>query len=289
MPAAHPPHRRTPVLVAVAVAALLVLSNVGLVAAAAPGVGGPLASTRHRVMVPDAPTSLNLYHGDAFRYQDPNYAACTSTATMIMLNVIAIRDTGGSGFDWRVDRSGATRYAILSWSRKHHTMTGGVGTDPHGWRNALNRYGWGSGSLEEDVRFYDDRAFGSYESAVRAAVRALILTRKPVGVLAWQGRHAQVMTGYDGLVGDPFKKTSSGSWANDFTVGGFYLSDPLRSAEIRNRRISWNSFKSSSNTGIRFQRYYEDDSPYDDPYTDPAGVASTSEWYGKYVLILPVR
>lgn len=286
--AAHPPRRGTPVLLAVVVSLTLLLGNAGLAFAAGPGLGGTLAGTRHRVMVPDAPASLNLFHSDAFRYQDPNYAACTSAATMLMLNVIAIRGTGSGGFDWRVSRSGDLRDAILRWSRDHHTMTGGDGTDPHGWRNALNYYGWGSSNLRSD-RFYDDRSFGSYESAVRAAVRALILTRKPVGVLAWRGRHAQVMTGYYGLEGDPFAKTSSGAWVNDFTVDGVYLSDPLRSADIVNRRISWSSFKSSADTGIRFQRYRETDSPYDDPYTAPDGVPATTEWYDKFVLILPVR
>ena len=287
LPAAHPPRRGSSILLAALVAVLFLLANAGLVAAS-PAAGGLLASTRHRVMVPEAPPSLNLFHADAFRYQDPNGSACTSASTMIMLNVVAIRGTGSAGFRWKVDRTGAKRDAILAWSRDHHTMEGGTGTDPHGWRNALNHYGWGSGALDEDSRRYDDRAFSTYERAVRAAVRALVLTRKPVGVLAWAGRHAQVITGYYGLVGDPFKKTSTGAWADDFTVDGFYLSDPLKSAEIVNRRISWSSFKGSSNLGVRFRTYRETDSPYDDPYT--AGVrASVDEWYGKYVLILPVR
>ena len=38
----------------------------------------------------------------------------------------------------------------------------------------------------------------------------------------------------------------------------------------------------------RFQRYYEKDSRYDDPYT-PGYRVSKTEWYCRFVLILPIR
>jgi hypothetical protein len=44
----------------------------------------------------------------------------------------------------------------------------------------------------------------------------------------------------------------------------------------------------SSDATLRFRPYRETDSPYDDLYT-PGVVAAKSEWYGKFVLILPVR
>ena len=47
------------------------------------------------------------------------------------------------GSIWQPTRSGSVRDRILAWERSHDTMTVGSGTDPHGWRNALNYFGWG--------------------------------------------------------------------------------------------------------------------------------------------------
>jgi hypothetical protein len=117
-------------------------------------------------------------------------------------------------------------------------------------------------------------------------VRALIRTGKPVGVLAWAGRHAQTITGYYGLVGDPFAKDSSGTYTNTFTIGGIYLSDPLQSDGFVNEKVSYVRFRDSTNSHLRFVKYAEADSPYDDPYTTGT-VRSTDEWLGKYVLVIP--
>ena len=234
------------------------------------------------------PTALNLYDPGAFVYQDPNYYACTSASAMTMLNMVAIKGTGGSGFRWALNRSGATRDAMLQWERKNDTLAGGNGSDPHGWRNALNYYGWGSSALWAGSRVYDDRAYASFDAAVKAAVRAIARYRKPVGILAWAGQHAQMVTGYYGLSGDPFAKDSQGNFTNAFTISGVYLSDPLKSQALVNTRISYSYLKAGANLKIRFRAYLETDSPYDDPYT--AGTtASTNEWYGRWVIVAPVR
>lgn len=205
-----------------------------------------------------------------------------------MLNLIKWHGTGGTPFRWVRSLTGAKRDAIHRWARANDTLSGGRGTDPHGWRNALNYYGWGSAALQYGQRVYEDRAFITYRGAMREAVRAMIRTRKPTGMLGWRGRHAQLITGYYGLVGDPFKKNADGSWANDFTVAGFYVTDPLRSSNIVNRRVTYTGLLSTTNYRLRFQKFYEQDSPYDDVYT-PGQRRSRDEWYGKYVLILPQR
>jgi hypothetical protein len=235
-----------------------------------------------------SPASLNLYVAEGFRYQDPNMYACTSAGTMDMLNWIALRGSGGTGFRWKVNRSGATRDAILAWERTHDTLKGGNGSDPHGWRNALNYYGWGSGALWSGRRIYDDYSYGSYDGAVKASVRAIIKTRKAVGIIGWAGRHAQMIVGYYGLVGDPFAKNADGVYTNAFTVGGFYLVDPLASQGMVNVKVSYATLKSSTNLKLRFQPYLETDSPYDDPYS-PSYRPSRDEWYGKFVTVMPIR
>jgi len=233
------------------------------------------------------PSALNVFRADAFRYQDPNYAACTATSAMDMLNFIALARTGGTGFRWKVDLGGATRDAILAWERTHDTLAGGQGSDPHGWRNALNLFGWGSEALGQTGRVYDDFAFTSYDRAVKAAIRAIIRTRKPVGIIAWEGRHAQMLTGYDGLVGDPFARRND-AFTNTFTVKNIRLSDPLKADARVDSRIPYSALRTTSDLRIKFQPYRETDSPYDDAYTSGV-VPAREEWYGRFVVILPLR
>ena len=279
-PFLRPARRRVLSIIAAATLALAVL-----VAAA-----GPAAASEPRSVEVGTrtPASLNLYVAGGFRYQDPNYYACTATSAMVMLNFIALGGTGGSGFKWTTRLGSAAVDSILAWERTHDTLAGGNGSDPHGWRNALNYYGWGSVALAAGSRAYDDRASSTFDAAMKGAIRAIIRFRKPVGIVAWAGRHAQMVTGYDGLVGDPFAKDGNGRFANTFTVSAIYLSDPLKSQAIVNKRVGWSELKGSSNLKVRFRPYLETDSPYDDPYTSGT-MPARDEWYGKFVTIVPVR
>jgi hypothetical protein len=205
-----------------------------------------------------------------------------------MLNLIAVRSTGGDGFIWKPDIGAGVRDRILAWERSHDTMAGGRGSDPHGWRNALNYYGWGPSALLAGARIYDDYSYSSFDGAMKAAVRGLVATGKPVGLLGWRGAHAQMITGYYGLVGNPFAKDVAGRYTNAFTVAGFYLTDPLRRSKAVNRAISNTALRRTLTYKWRFQRYRETDSRYDDPYT-PGYRVSRAEWYGRFVLVLPIR
>jgi len=241
--------------------------------------------------------SRNLFVSKGFVYQDPYYTACTAAAVMHMLNTIAYRGTGGYGFHWKpytVKKSSnpdqlRDMTSILAFERRNDTLrSSSAGSDAHGWRNALNYYGWGSSAMTNaSIRPYEDRAYSTYRSAMKAAVRAIARLGMPVGVLAWAGGHAQVLTGYVVTGADP--KTSS-----DFSIQWLYLSDPLKSNAIVNRKTSYGAMKDGA-LKWRFQWYRETDSPYDDPYTGGwlrSSVKPTvgpSEWYHKWVLLLPVR
>jgi len=238
---------------------------------------------------PPAPAALNLYVSTGFRYQDPNYAACTATSAMDMLNFIAAAGSGGPGFRWKPSLSNTTRDKVLAYERAHDTLAAASrGSDPHGWRNALNYYGWGGSALADGRMVYEDVAFTSYGSAIHAAVRQMILTRKPVGVLGWAGHHAQMITGYYGLQGDPFAKNTDGSWTNTFTVVGLYVTDPLRSDKIVNHRVGYTALATTTNLHLRFRSFREIDSPFDDGYT-PGYRISRTEWYGRFTVLLPLR
>jgi hypothetical protein len=235
-----------------------------------------------------APVSIDLYVSTGFRYQDPNYSACTSTSAMIMLNFIRANGSGGADFRWNRSLSGTKRDSMLAWERSHDTLPGGTGSDPHGWRNALNYYGWGSAALTSPGRVYDDVAFPSYSSAIKAAVRAIASTRKPVGLLSWAGHHAQVITGYFGLVGDPFATDTNGNYTNAFTIGGVYISDVLSSNRMRHLKVGYRTLQYTTNYKLRFRLFTQTDSTRDDGYT--AGwIRARDEWYKRYVVILPLR
>jgi hypothetical protein len=239
--------------------------------------------------------SRNLFTSGALVFQDPYYTACTAAAVMTMLNTIAHRGTGGQGFSWTPSRvkSGVDddrdMVSILAFERANDTLrASSAGSDAHGWRNALNQFGWGPEAMTDPAkRVYDDRAYATLGGALRAAVRAIARREMPVGILAWAGGHAQVMTGYVVTGDDP--RVSS-----DFTVTHVYLSDPLRKSDLVNRRLSVRQLREGALT-YRFQRYRESDSPYDDRLT--AGVIASavhpdrgaSEWYRRWVVILPIR
>ncbi|MDQ3128450.1 MAG: hypothetical protein M3Q66_08370, partial [Chloroflexota bacterium] len=232
---------------------------------------------------------LNLYRSSGFLYQDPYYTACVAASTMMMLNFTDLADTGGNGFRWtnyRTQNSSDRAQvrdmtSILYFSRNHDTLSlGRPGSDAHGWRNALNYYGWGAEAINDpNKRVYDDRAYSTFDTAIKAAVRAIAVYRKPVGMLGWAGGHAQVITGFSVTGEDP--ATSS-----NFTVNGLYLSDPLRSNAIVNKYLGRLTLK-TGNLRFRFRAYRESDSPLDDSYSVGWRRSSVSyapsEWYGRFV------
>lgn len=238
----------------------------------------------------------NLYVSSGFLYQDPDYTACVAASVMMMLNFTDLSGTGGAGFIWDANTVRQSSdpadvddmTSVLAFARTYDTLSSrGVGSDAHGWRNALNAYGWGVDPAARDQWVYDDRAYTSFTTAVNAAVRAIARFDKPVGILTSTGAHAQVMTGYTVVGEDP-------RWSTDFTVTHVYLSDPLRSRDIRNLRVSITAFREGS-LRYRFRRYYQTDSPKDDPYSSGWKYASvsptkgSSEWYGRWVIVMPVK
>jgi hypothetical protein len=221
----------------------------------------------------------DLYDGSRVRYQDPDMTACTATATEMMLNFTASKGTTDEGFVWSPTTSYGTQESILAWERANDTLEASApGSDPHGWRNALNHYGW-TEFTDPRSRHYEDLAYSSYASAVKAAVVAIATENQPVGILGWAGGHAQIMTGYEVYGADP-------AVSSDFTVEAVYLTDPLAADRIRDLRIPYAAFGSGSAV-YRFQAYTWRDSPIDDPYM-PGSLASYREWYGKWVIVAPI-
>jgi hypothetical protein len=254
-----------------AVAAAAMLTESGVAVAAAP------ATTA----IPATPAStgtthtFDLYNPRAERWQDPDYTACTAASAMSMLNTIAYSGAP-AGFVWKTNTSFSMLESVQNFERSNMTMLTSVnGSDPHGWRNALNHYGWGS--VKAGV--YADLSYPTFAAAEKAAVSALATTGKPVGILAVMGGHAVFMTGYKVKGDDP--RTGSKS----FTVLGVYLTDPLQSAGRRDSYVTAYEWR-AGDSWVQFARYWQVDSPYRDPIDGKVG---KTEWYGKWVIVAPVK
>jgi hypothetical protein len=223
-----------------------------------------------------------MYDESAIRFQNPDAVACTAAAAESMLNLIALASNpdmppprGGSlpstSFVWSIDTSFETEEDILWFERQNMTMYWSEpGTDPHGWRNALNYYGWGS--MKAGV--YRDSSYDSFDAAARATVLSIARTGKPVGILGWGGGHAQYVTGYRVRGDDP-------RVGDHFTIIGVYLTDPLGGDRAVNVFLSYSEWEGGPGY-LRFWQYFDETSPYLDPIDGNVGNA---EWRGKWVII----
>jgi hypothetical protein len=225
---------------------------------------------------------VNLFTPNAVRYQNPDYSACTSASTMVMLNTMYYAsgpdwsrkygDKTSPQFVWTPDVTYETQASILKWERRHMTMPFSQrGSDVHGWRNALNQYGWGS----VDAGVYADLAFPTFDQAIKATVRSIALRNQPVGILTWYGSHAQYVTGYSVTGQDP--RTGS----LDFTVNGVYLTDPLHWQGLTNAYVRYGTWRYGG-IAISFRPFQQQDSVLVDPIDGKVG---WREWWNKFVIV----
>jgi hypothetical protein len=230
--------------------------------------------------------SMNLYYQAAVRFQNPDLDGCTAAATVSMLDLIALtpqpdqppprgNSLPTSSFAWTFDPSWNNQVRVLAFERDHMTMSKLLrGSDPHGWRNGLNYFGWGS--MNADV--YRDAAYYSYASAAHAVVAALARTNKPVGILGWAGHHAQYITGYSVRGEDP-------RVSDNYTIVGVYMSDPLREMDMPSIFVTSRDWM-NGRFHLAFTPYEEFGSVRKDPIDGKIG---DKEWRGRWVVVLPVR
>ena len=230
--------------------------------------------------------NLNLYDKRAIRYQNPDLTACTAAATQSMLNTIyyasaqplsatTAAQSAQPTFSWKPTLSANVQKSILRFERSHMTMYPYTfGSDVHGWRNALNYYGWGS----IDAGVYKDFAYTTFDQAIKATVRDIALTNEPVGILSEYGSHVQMATGYSVTGADP--RTGS----LDFSVNGVYLTDPLRERRFADRYVPYREWKTGQPL-VRFYPFLQVDSVIRDPIDGQIG---RQEWWKKFVIVAPV-
>jgi hypothetical protein len=186
--------------------------SAGPIAAGSP-TPGPTATPRDAVpaatpATPAPPTAspfaMNLYREGVFVHEVEKNA-CVAAAVQNTLNVIRLVETGREpDVSDQTQRGLYDRIVELTtWEDSHNG-----GTGPGGWAAALTELGYP----------YEVRTYASRLAAMRAAASALRATGRPVGILAWQGVHSWVMTG--------FAATADPATAERFTVTTAYVLDP---------------------------------------------------------------
>lgn len=144
------------------------------------------------------PFRINLARAGDFVAQH-TFEWCVGASLQMARNIVT-DETG---------RSRAEQGRLWRLARDHSDSPYG-GANPRGWATALEEMGLGEHELV---------SLPTFEEAVRTAARAIRTTGKPVGLVMWRGRHAWVMTGFEGR-GDPARDGA-------FEVTRVRVMDPL--------------------------------------------------------------
>jgi hypothetical protein len=187
---------------------------------------------------------MNLYRSTGYVRQYTS-AWCTAAATQMMSNFARLQISSSA---W-IDRWFGRQYEIIRYAKARDTLARSAGTDPAGWAAALRRYGAGA--------TYQWRMYTDYNAALRHAIERIRVTRKPVGLLAANGKHAWVLHG--------FSTTADPAQTSQYSITGLRVTGPLAGVDPKNGWISPSYLK------FRWGRYYERD--------------GYLGWVGKFVLI----
>jgi hypothetical protein len=230
--------------------------------------------------------ALDLFDKAEVRHQNPDATACTAASVETTLNLI---ESQGEDLQWSETTTYEMQEFILAYERANMTLpTEFAGSDPHGTRNALNYFGWGS--IKAGV--YVDAAYTTFNAAAKAVVSSIARTHKPAIVFAWMGGHAQVVTGYQARGQNP-------AISDNFIVTGVYLTDPLVGAASQvyngvSHKVTaidgdtWVTLADwrAGPDAVRFSMYWQGDSTLTDPIDGRVG---RREWYNKWVAVLATR
>jgi len=177
---------------------------------------------------------------------------CVPAAMQTMMNTM----DGG-----RPDRSYATQKLLYGLARRLSTdKLDGKGAEPIGWARGLTSLGYGK---------YVVTAYRTRWDAIRAAAKALRMTGRPVGIIAWRGAHSWVMSG--------FKSTADPALTDRYRVTHVAIED------VWYPRVSsiW-GHSTPPDTWIPFERLPQDFLPYRRPGVRYPGLD------GRFLLVLPV-
>jgi hypothetical protein len=145
---------------------------------------------------------------------------------------------------------------ILRYEQPRDALSNSVqrGSDPLGWSRAATYYS----RYTSKPTTYKWEAYGSQSTAFRRAATQIAKTSKPVGLLVHHGTHAMVMTG--------FVATANPATASTWSLIYVWFSDPNGYAHrlIPPQNVPLNTYLETDAT-----TYYD------------------SQWYGKFIVIVP--
>ncbi len=198
------------------------------------------------------PFSLNLYAEGDFVSQYTKYH-CLPAAMQVMINIIA---------DGPADTTRETQDRLYELARTFliPPYVGDKGAQPEGWAEGLNVEGVGP---------YVVAVRPTRDEAIRLAASQMRLAGKPVGLLAWRGAHAWVMSGFEADA-DPLL-------FDDFVLSGVYIEDVWwpRVSSIWGESNPPNTLVPIEDLGIDFLKYRRPRESHPDKD-------------GQFVLILPL-
>jgi hypothetical protein len=210
----------------------------------------PRPTPRLRPRPRKGPLRLDLYRRGDFVSQLESWY-CLPAAMQTMINIM---ESGA-------DRSRRTQDRLYRLARRFSTdKLEGKGAEPIGWARALEHLGYGE---------WEVKSFRTRGQAVKAAVKALRMTGKPVGMLTWRGAHSWVMSG--------FRSTADPALTNRYQVTSVAIQDVWypRVSSIWGRSEPPDSWVPVAELGRDFLRYNRWTVNY--PGLD-----------GRYVLVMPV-
>jgi hypothetical protein len=141
---------------------------------------------------------MDLYRRGDF-VSEMNKVSCVPAAMLTMINIMS------PGADTRV----ATQAKLYTLARRLSPKSlKGPGAEPEGWAKGLSQMGFGQYVVDVQP---------TRVAAIHEAARALRLTGRPVGILAWRGAHSWVMSG--------FRATADPALTDNFKVTHVYIED----------------------------------------------------------------
>lgn len=229
---------------ALVLAAVVMLGAAPVAAIAADSARGPVVGARP-VTGPWTGT-VSVWRSSAFASQATTYW-CTAASTQMMLNLVL----GRSRHD------AAEQEAIIAFEHANDSLVVSKGSDPQGWVAALRHFG------NSRTATYHWERYSSYAGALRAAANDIRMTGKPVGLLMYGGKHANVLVG--------FKATGDPAVGGAYTVTSAQIAGPwYPRADVDPAPGSW---LSSGSLASHFTRYTERD--------------GLSDWVGYWVIVTP--
>lgn len=215
---------------------MLLALAIGTAGAPAPAAAARLPAASARSFVYDT------YFSGAFERQVDS-RTCTAASTAMMMNILSGRDRN------------FRQLSILRYAQPRDALNNAVqrGSDPLGWARAATYFS----RFTPRPTTYRWEAYSTEAAALNRAAGQIARYGKAVGLLARNGTHAVVMTGFTST-----RNPSSGT----FRLTGVFYSDPLGSRH---------AYATATNSPLTAYLALDATSTYD------------AKWYGQYIVIVP--